>query len=115
MSRHSRSIKFQSIEEFAATAHVVFYACILFILMMFVRSMFFWTSGNSEMISINSLFQASTNCSEFNDNYQGCVDAENSGKGCSWYSNCQLCTKKAQITAETYEKMCIEKYDANKD
>ena len=109
MSKHSRSEQVQKIEEYGNISHLVFYACILFIVIMFARTLSFWSNDNHEMPSITALFKSPTNCSAFNDNFKACVDAENSGQGCAWYSGCQLCTKKGSITPEGYENMCFEK------
>ena len=33
------------------------------------------------------------NCADHNNDYVGCVNAQNSGKSCAWYAGCNVCSK----------------------
>jgi hypothetical protein len=44
-------------------------------------------------------FQKPFNCSQFNNNFQSCVTAQQAGKGCAWYADCNTCYEEKNGTA----------------
>jgi hypothetical protein len=41
-------------------------------------------------------------CSQYNNDYAGCVNSQISGKGCAWYATCKVCAK----SGTKIEKVC---------
>lgn len=47
-------------------------------------------------------FRTPYQCTQNNGNFKACVQAQNEGKGCAWFSDCNVCGR----SGESVKKVC---------
>lgn len=63
------------------------------------------TTAPAQPASIATSPKTGYDCSKHSDDYKACVDAQVSGMGCSWYSDCKACITGSH-DGRTYEEIC---------
>lgn len=50
-------------------------------------------------VNIKGAFEGPFQCSQYNNNFEGCVEAQQSGKGCAWWAACAKCIRDGEDVA----------------
>ena len=89
---------------------VVVFVCISFLLYVGYQTVrmnkaLTQTATPTKPISKATSSSTGYNCSKHSGDYKACVEAQVSGMGCSWYSDCKVCLTGSH-DGKTYEEIC---------